>query len=98
MWAVGCIIYEMLTNLPLFPGSSPTEQLKLIFQKLGTPNSETHPELRELPGFKKCRNFRQHSPKCLICLPRLDTITVDLLLKLLKVNFDKKGRRTRISL
>uniref|UniRef100_A0A1I8B8A0 cyclin-dependent kinase n=1 Tax=Meloidogyne hapla TaxID=6305 RepID=A0A1I8B8A0_MELHA len=77
MWAVGCIIYEMLTNLPLFPGSSPTEQLKLIFQKLGTPNSETHPELRELPGFKKCRNFRQHSPKCLICLPRLDTITYD---------------------
>ena len=85
MWAVGCIIYEMLTNLPLFPGSSPTEQLKLIFQKLGTPNVETHPELKELPGFKKCRNFRQHSPKSLICLPRLDTITVDLLLKLLKV-------------
>uniref|UniRef100_A0A915MJU6 Protein kinase domain-containing protein n=1 Tax=Meloidogyne javanica TaxID=6303 RepID=A0A915MJU6_MELJA len=90
MWAVGCIIYEMLTNLPLFPGSSPTEQLKLIFQKLGTPNSETHPELRELPGFKKCRNFRQHSPKCLICLPRLDTITVDLLLKLLKYDGNKR--------
>nr|CAD2138721.1 unnamed protein product [Meloidogyne enterolobii] len=90
MWAVGCIIYEMLTNLPLFPGSSPTEQLKLIFQKLGTPNSETHPELKELPGFKKCRNFRQHSPKCLICLPRLDTITVDLLLKLLKYDGNKR--------
>ncbi|KAF7635601.1 Protein kinase domain-containing protein [Meloidogyne graminicola] len=90
MWAVGCIIYEMLTNLPLFPGSSPTEQLKLIFQKLGTPTIETHPELKELPGFNKCRNFRQHSPKSLIYLPRLDTITVDLLLKLLKYDGNKR--------
>jgi serine/threonine protein kinase len=88
MWAVGCILYEMLAHRPMFPGSTPNEQLNLIFQKLGTPSAESHPELRELPGFKKYRNNRIYSPKSLLYNPRLTEERVDLLMKLLKVGLD----------
>lgn len=32
MWACGCIFAELLTQEPLLPGKSDTEQLKKIFQ------------------------------------------------------------------
>lgn len=37
VWAVGCILAELILRRPLFPGSSPIEQLSLIFNVLGTP-------------------------------------------------------------
>lgn len=38
MWAVGCILAELLAHKPLLPGSSEIQQLDLIVQLLGTPN------------------------------------------------------------
>eukprot|EP00300_Choanocystis_sp_HF-7_P017786 c19831_g1_i2.p1 GENE.c19831_g1_i2~~c19831_g1_i2.p1 ORF type:complete len:428 (+),score=88.95 c19831_g1_i2:41-1324(+) len=35
MWAVGCILAELLDGKPLFPGSSTTDQLKRIVELLG---------------------------------------------------------------
>ncbi|CAI5755758.1 unnamed protein product [Candida verbasci] len=40
MWSVGCILAELLTYKPLFPGVDYINQLNLIFDKLGTPNEE----------------------------------------------------------
>lgn len=40
MWSVGCILGELLTGVPLFPGSDYKNQLILIFQLLGTPVEE----------------------------------------------------------
>ena len=37
MWAVGCILAEMLTSKPLFPGRDYAHQLDLILDVLGTP-------------------------------------------------------------
>lgn len=38
MWSVGCILAEMFTCAPLFPGKDYRHQLMLIFQLLGTPS------------------------------------------------------------
>jgi len=37
VWAVGCILAELLLRRPLFPGGNHIEQLRLIFLILGTP-------------------------------------------------------------
>lgn len=33
---VGCILYEMATGRPMFPGSTVKEELHLIFRLMGT--------------------------------------------------------------
>ncbi|XP_030752347.1 MAPK/MAK/MRK overlapping kinase-like isoform X2 [Sitophilus oryzae] len=37
VWAVGCVFYEMITLLPLFPGSNEIDQLSKIHQIVGSP-------------------------------------------------------------
>jgi len=73
----------------MFPGSTTDEQLGLIFQRLGTPSIDTHPELHSLPNFstimiaQRFRNTQQ--PKALLQPPRINQERADLLSKLLKV-------------
>ncbi|KAI6181181.1 Mitogen-activated protein kinase [Aphelenchoides besseyi] len=40
LWSVGCILAELLTNRPLFPGTEPMEQFRLIVSLCGSPDSE----------------------------------------------------------
>ncbi|KAF5892697.1 cyclin-dependent kinase 10 isoform X2, partial [Clarias magur] len=49
MWAVGCILAELLAHKPLLPGSSEIQQLDLIVQLLGTPNENIWPGFSRLP-------------------------------------------------
>ncbi|KXN72003.1 negative regulator of the PHO system [Conidiobolus coronatus NRRL 28638] len=51
-WALGCIMAEMYTGKPLFPGSTEEDQLGLIFQMFGTPNERTWPGVSKLPKFR----------------------------------------------
>lgn len=37
IWSLGCVFYEMLTLLPLFPGDNELDQLYRIHDILGTP-------------------------------------------------------------
>ncbi|XP_039186821.1 cyclin-dependent kinase 10 isoform X2 [Crotalus tigris] len=43
MWAVGCILAELLAHKPLLPGSSEIQQVDLIVRLLGTPNETIWP-------------------------------------------------------
>ncbi|XP_040185568.1 cyclin-dependent kinase 10 [Rana temporaria] len=49
MWAVGCILAELLAHKPLLPGSSEIHQIDLIMQLLGTPNETIWPGFTKLP-------------------------------------------------
>lgn len=40
VWAVGCILAEMLSGRPLFPGRDYSHQLDLILDVIGTPSLE----------------------------------------------------------
>ncbi|KAJ0173641.1 hypothetical protein K1T71_010790 [Dendrolimus kikuchii] len=53
LWAVGCIIAEMITKQPLFAGESDIEQLAIVLQHLGTPTELIWPGHTELPDFHK---------------------------------------------
>jgi serine/threonine protein kinase len=53
MFAIGCIMAELYTLMPLFPGSSELDQLRKITQILGTPEEHVWPDgyrLSELKG------------------------------------------------
>ncbi|CEP17654.1 hypothetical protein [Parasitella parasitica] len=51
MWSVGCIMAEMITLRPLFPGGAQIDQLFRIFRELGTPNEDVWPGISTLPDY-----------------------------------------------
>eukprot|EP01084_Bolivina_argentea_P239650 402760_1 len=52
VWGIGCIMAEMATKVPLFPGDSEIDELFQIYRILGTPNETIWPGISELPEFK----------------------------------------------
>lgn len=57
VWAVGCILAELLLRKPFLPGESDLAQLSQIFSILGTPTEESWPGVTLLPDyieFKYC--------------------------------------------
>eukprot|EP00978_Attheya_sp_CCMP212_P006861 scaffold15989_cov54-Attheya_sp.AAC.6 len=41
VWSAGCILYELLSGKPLFAGKTEMEQLRLIFELIGTPTESS---------------------------------------------------------
>lgn len=52
MWSVGCIMAELLTKEVLFRGQSEIDQLRKIYEVLGTPDEAIWPGFSRLPGNK----------------------------------------------
>jgi mitogen-activated protein kinase 1/3 len=93
VWSVGCILAEMLSGKPLFPGRDYHHQLTLILDVLGTPTLDefyaistrrSRDYIRALP-FRKKRPFAQ-------LFPNASPEAVDFLAKTL--TFDPKKRAT----
>ena len=53
IWAMGCILAELLLRVPFVAGETDLDQLAKIFQALGTPTEETWPDHTSLPGSTK---------------------------------------------
>ncbi|KAK4883458.1 hypothetical protein RN001_006777 [Aquatica leii] len=53
IWSIGCILAEMITKQPIFPGDSEIDQLYKIFKLLGTPNEDIWPGVSRLPDFQR---------------------------------------------
>ncbi|CAL5229892.1 g13307 [Coccomyxa viridis] len=53
MWAVGCILAEMLGMCPLFSGDSDFDQLGRLVEVLGSISTRTWPEVQHMPDFHK---------------------------------------------
>ena len=92
MWSIGCIFAEMVSGKPLFMGKSESDQLKKIFKIRGTPSDTYAPSLRELPEWGVNENVFQPSQEEDIkkYVPNLDSEGVDLLLKFLQLEPDKR--------
>jgi len=53
VWAVGCIMAELVLGEALFRGTSQFEQLSKIFKVMGTPNESTYPGWKDLEMVKR---------------------------------------------
>ncbi|KAL4064949.1 kinase-like domain-containing protein [Scleroderma yunnanense] len=93
MWAVGCILAELLTGRPLFPGRDYGHQLDLILDVIGTPTLDefysitsrrSRDYIRALP-IRKRRSFT-------MLFPKASQEAIDFLQKTL--TFDQRKRMT----
>lgn len=83
IWSIGCIMAEMITSHPLFPGTSDQDQLHRIFKGLGTPTPTDWPSVSDLPEYKS--DFYQYPPQPWQSLvPGIDAAGIDMIGKLLK--------------
>lgn len=84
IWSAGCIMAEMYTGRPLFPGTTNEDQLQKIFRLMGTPSERTWPGISQLPEYKG--NFPSYATQSLhILLPQIDSLGLDLIGKLLQL-------------
>ncbi|KZS07948.1 Cyclin-dependent kinase 7 [Daphnia magna] len=77
VWAVGCIMAELLLRVPFLPGESDLDQLTRIFSTMGTPTEDNWPGLHSLPDFVQFKAFP------VIPLRHIFTAAADDLLQLL---------------
>jgi serine/threonine protein kinase len=88
MWGVGCVFYEIVTLMPLFPGKNEIDQIHKIHEVLGTPS----PEL--LAQFQKhassAMDFNFHKTKGIGLERKIDRVVskdcIDLMKKMLAYN------------
>ncbi|KAH8289683.1 hypothetical protein KR054_009231 [Drosophila jambulina] len=57
MWAVGCILAELMLRVPFMPGDSDLDQLSRIFATLGSPPDSEWPHVAKLHDYLVFRNF-----------------------------------------
>lgn len=76
MWAVGCILAELLLRIPFLPGDSDLNQLDKIFSVFGSPTEEVWPGVKLLP------DYIQFKPYPVIPLREIFTAAGDDLIEL----------------
>lgn len=93
MWSIGCILAEMYTRRPIFPGKDTRNQVELICRIIGKPTPAEIESVRN----KRAREFLKSLPpsRCVSwakVLPEADESARDLISRLLV--FDPKKRLT----
>lgn len=84
IWSAGCIMAEMFTGRPLFPGSSNDDQLLTIFKTMGTPTERLWPGVLHYPNYR--HNFEMYAPQDLaLVVPQCDAVGMTLLEGLLQM-------------
>lgn len=57
IWSIGCVMYEIMTLHPLFPGANEVDQVAKIHDILGTPSQATLDKLRKYKSRSLDFNF-----------------------------------------
>lgn len=84
IWSIGCIMAEMYTGRPLFPGSTNEDQLQKIFRLLGTPTELSWPGISQFSEYKA--NFHIYATQDLgRIIPQIDHVGLDLLKRMLQL-------------
>nr|AEQ28763.1 mitogen-activated protein kinase 1 [Prunus salicina] len=93
IWSVGCILGEIMTRRPLFPGKDYVHQLRLITELLGSPDDSSLGFLRSDNARRYVRQLPQYPKQSFSAgFPNMSPGAVDLLEKMLV--FDPNRRIT----
>ncbi|KAI7882830.1 serine/threonine-protein kinase pef1 [Lichtheimia hyalospora FSU 10163] len=83
IWSAGCIMAEMYTGRPLFPGTTNEDQLQKIFRMMGTPTEQSWPGVSQLPEYKPNQPVYP-AQRLNTILPTVDACAIDLLTRMLQ--------------
>ncbi|KAH9775394.1 hypothetical protein WN944_012965 [Citrus x changshan-huyou] len=91
IWSVGCILGEIMTREPLFPGKDYVHQLRLITELIGSPDDASLGFLRS----DNARRYVRQLPRCrkqqfTTRFPNISSGAVDLLEKMLVFDPNKR--------
>jgi serine/threonine protein kinase len=90
IWSAGCIMAEMFTGRPLFPGQQNEDQLVRIFRLMGTPSEATWPGVSQLSEWKP--DFAIFPAVGLnSVLPQIDPQGMDLLNQMLRLRPEERA-------
>ncbi|SAL97737.1 hypothetical protein [Absidia glauca] len=91
VWSVGCILAEMLSGKPLFPGRDYHHQLTLILDVLGTPTMDDFYGIksRRARDYIRSLPFKKRIPFARL-FPNANPLAIDLLERLLTFNPTKR--------
>jgi cyclin-dependent kinase 12/13 len=91
IWSVGCLLAELLTKRPLFPGKDESNQIDLIFRVCGSPNETVWPGWSQL-GLASMIKVDNYSVSSSLrqALPELSDTALDLISSLLDLNPKKR--------
>ncbi|XP_057533607.1 mitogen-activated protein kinase homolog MMK2 isoform X2 [Amaranthus tricolor] len=93
IWSVGCILGEIMTREPLFPGKDYIHQLKLITELIGSPDDASIGFLQSDHARRYVRQLPQHPKQSFTAkFPNASPMALDLLDKMLV--FDPSKRIT----
>ncbi|KAG9397284.1 Protein kinase domain [Carpediemonas membranifera] len=92
IWGVGCVMFEVLSLYPLFPGTDEADQVAKIHAVLGTPDPDL---LKRMKRYSRSNHISFDFPPQNGCglkkmLPHATPECLDLLTKLLQYNPDKR--------
>ncbi|KFY58031.1 hypothetical protein V496_06262 [Pseudogymnoascus sp. VKM F-4515 (FW-2607)] len=84
IWSAGCIMAEMYTGRPLFPGTTNEDQLVRIFRIMGTPSERSWPGISQFSEYKpNLQVFNTQDLRAI--LPQIDPSGIDLLQRMLQL-------------
>ena len=93
IWSAGCIMAEMYTGRPLFPGTTNEDQLQKIFRLMGTPSERSWPGISSYPEYKP--NFHvYYTQELRMILPQIDNVGLDLLGRMLQLRPEMRAAAT----
>jgi serine/threonine protein kinase len=91
MWAAGCIISEMISRVPMFPGSSSKKQLDAIIKIMGSPPRSFSLKSRKASYRQYLQQIQKIEPKHFPTIyPSATPESIDLIQRLLIFDPDER--------
>ena len=89
LWGVGCVMFEVLSLFPLFPGTNELDQIQKIHNVLGTPSADVLSKLRRSAHMNFNFPTKQGTGIDRL-LPNAPADAIDLIKKLLAYNPEER--------
>ena len=91
LWGAGCVMFEITSLYPLFPGSNEVDQINRIHKVLGTPNAEILQKFRSKGASHISFDFPpQKGVGIAQLVPHAPADCIDLMVKLLKYDASER--------
>jgi serine/threonine protein kinase len=91
IWGAGCVLFEIISLFPLFPGADEVDQVNRIHKVVGTPTGEILAKLKKHKSSKIDFKFRaQNGVGIKHFIPHASVECVNLLTQTLEYDFGKR--------